>query len=161
MEEWKDLLEHNNYEISNYGNIKNKTTRHILKPQIKSGGYAYIGLRIDGTKKHYSLHRLVVKYFVSGEKEYFEVNHIDGNKLNNRFDNLEWISHKENMKHAHDSGLNNKFTRNSKLTETQVLEIFNSRSLKGAVQLAKEYNVNVTTIRDIINRKSWTHITKN
>lgn len=93
------------YLISNYGNIKNKTTGNIRKHKISKFGYHRIALGVGNYKKHFLIHRLVATLFIPNPNNLPQVNHIDGNKNNNYVGNLEWCSRKENMQHAHKLGL--------------------------------------------------------
>ena len=92
-----------NYEVSNYGKIKSLYTGKFLELIIKHG-YHRMTFKIKNRKpKVFSVHRLVAYLFVDGwtnEKKY--VNHIDKNKLNNYYKNLEWCTHRKNTKHALD-----------------------------------------------------------
>lgn len=90
------------HEISNLGNLRNISSKKLLKLRKGTTGYLETKIRNFKGKKFYHLkiHRLVALYFLPNPFMKKEVNHIDGNKLNNRVDNLEWVSHKENMIHA-------------------------------------------------------------
>lgn len=77
----------------------------ILKPQVKRG-YAIVNLYKNGKMKSYSVHRLVAKAFIENPNEYKQVNHINGIKLDNRVENLEWCTAQYNTKHAYDNNLN-------------------------------------------------------
>lgn len=106
MEIWKEIKETNNqYSISNYGNIRNNNTMHVLKASINRKGYVDIQLYFQGNKKKFRIHRLVAEYFIPKIENKPQVNHIDGNKLNNRVDNLEWCNNYENAHHAIEHGL--------------------------------------------------------
>ena len=96
----------NIYEVSNLGRVKRKLDNFIYKPRKMSNGYLFVGLRKNkGEKqKNISIHRLVLSSF-NGFIENKDVNHIDGNKQNNHLQNLEWVSRKENIKHAFDIGI--------------------------------------------------------
>lgn len=105
---WKDIKGFENYfAISNYGRIKNLNNNKIRKPTLAKNGYLTISLWNKTKKQRIPLyiHRLVAKHFVDGYNEC--VNHIDGNKLNNYFQNLEWCSLSYNTKHAYDNELIN------------------------------------------------------
>lgn len=118
MNNWKTLNENNNYEINILGEIRRKETKHILKPAKIKNGYLTVVLTKDGKCKTYLLHRLVASNFIKNINGYKEINHIDGNKLNNNVDNLEWCTRKHNISEAYRLGLRkkiyNKENKNSK-----------------------------------------------
>lgn len=91
------------YLIGSDGSIKN--THKTLKTFIINSGYKAIILTRNKTRKHFLLHRLVASYFLENTDNKKEVNHIDGNKLNNNVCNLEWVTSSENKLHAIDIGL--------------------------------------------------------
>lgn len=104
---WKQIIVDNietNYEVSNDGQIRNLTTKKILKQQIQNG-YCHCTLSINKKPKRFRVHRLVAQMFIPNleNKEY--VNHIDGNRQNNAVSNLEWVTPSENTKHAIETGL--------------------------------------------------------
>lgn len=104
-----DGIIYKDYYINKQGVIINckRRTMRVMSPKISNWGYYTISLRDDeGVRREYSLHKLVAKTFISnprGNKK--QVNHIDGNKLNNSVDNLEWCNQSENTQHAYDTGL--------------------------------------------------------
>jgi hypothetical protein len=104
-EEWKVIEKATNYEVSNYGRVKNAKTDRILKPTL-NGGYWAIGLRINNKTTTAFAHRLVATYFMVCPDETYVVNHKDGIKTNNHVENLEWVSQSENCKHAYRLNLN-------------------------------------------------------
>jgi hypothetical protein len=99
-EEWKIILSNNNYEVSNFGKIRNPK-KHILKSYISKG---YESIRLN--KKTYSVHRLVAQEFILNPNNFPIVNHLDRNKLNNKITNLEWTNYLENNNHAIKTGKN-------------------------------------------------------
>lgn len=104
-----------NYEISDEGLVRNKKTKYILKGRPSKSGYYQVSLKSDETNKFTNqyIHRLVALHFIDNPENKREVNHIDGNKLNNLVSNLEQVTSSENQKHRHTIG--NKQTSNRKI----------------------------------------------
>lgn len=96
-EEWKSVMNYDNYEVSSFGNVRNSKTGRILKSANK-GGYYSVGLSC-GKIKSFPVHRLVALSFISNPENKAQVNHIDKNGLNNKLSNLEWTTNKENCIH--------------------------------------------------------------
>lgn len=112
QEVWVKLEEHPDYEISNFGNARSLKRGRIynLKLNIDTHGYYYIIPYVNKkTYTHYKIHRLVAKYFVNGYEKGLVVNHKDGNKLNNVYTNLEWVTPSENNLHAFRIGLKRRY----------------------------------------------------
>ena len=100
MEIWKDIEGYvGYYQVSNLGNVKNVQTQKILNGDINSVGYKRVVL-YKPIKKRFFIHKLVAYHFVDGYDENLIVNHKDGNKQNNNYQNLEWVTRSENDKHA-------------------------------------------------------------
>lgn len=106
------------YEISSNGEIRSKDrtltdkigrTRSwkgkILNPDIAPNGYYRVTFSINKKRKQFYVHRLIAKYFIPNPDNLPQVNHIDGNKLNNSLDNLEWVTAQDNVIHAYKNGL--------------------------------------------------------
>lgn len=121
MEIWKSITINNNiyrylYEVSNLGKIRSWNNGHfgrrlfpkILKPGSVGAGYLLVVLCNNLKRKTFKIHRLVVFEFLGLRPVGLEVNHIDGNKLNNNINNLEYCTPKENTRHAINLGLRNK-----------------------------------------------------
>lgn len=92
-------------EFSNLGRVKSyyrySKGKILVNRDISNLGY--VRIKING--KRYGLHRFIAELFVPNPEHKTEVNHRDGNKLNNRADNLEWVTRSENQKHAYKLGL--------------------------------------------------------
>ena len=103
MVEWRDIEGASNYEVSNMGIVRNKTTQKELKGRVTKTGYLQVSIKMDetGTFTNKYIHRLVALAFIeNNNEEKKQVNHIDGNKSNNNVLNLEWCTNSENQKHA-------------------------------------------------------------
>ena len=108
LEQWKEIMEASNYEISNLGRVRNKTTKKILKGRLSKSGYLQVSVKLNETQKFSNryIHRLVAIYWIENPENKREVNHIDGDKENNVIENLEWVTSSENQKHRHKLGNN-------------------------------------------------------
>ena len=109
---WKDIIGYEGlYQVSNLGRIKslprNGTVKEqkILKQTLDTNGYLTIGLHKNNKAKKINIHRIVAETFVANINNYNIINHKDGNKQNNRVDNLEWCTQKHNIKEAIRLGL--------------------------------------------------------
>lgn len=114
MEEWKTIIEYSNYQINKLGDIKSLSRlviqrnrsfyikERILKPQLNSYGYYTVKLYDELSSKTHTIHKFVGKYFIPNISNFEILNHIDGNKLNNHYTNLEWVTHRENDCHRQD-----------------------------------------------------------
>ena len=130
MEEiWKPVNEFPNYHISTFGNIKNVITNKPLKTSLK-GGYLSVSLVNNYNRSSYKISRLVALTFIENPENKLEVNHKDKNKLNNKIDNLEWMTRQENNIHRC-QGINITTNKNKALYKIdknngQILESYNS-----------------------------------
>jgi len=94
-----------NHTITKNGEVYSLKTLKYLNPIIGKNGYKVVNITsIDGNKVLEYIHRLVARAFVEGDQT-LTVNHKDGDKLNNHYTNLEWISNEDNLKHAWETGL--------------------------------------------------------
>jgi len=101
MEIWKTIIGFNNYEVSSYGNIKNKYTDLLLKPIKHNTGYSLVNLCNNKKRKTIRIHKLIASYFIINEFNNDCINHINGIKKDNRAVNLEWVSQRENVTHSY------------------------------------------------------------
>ena len=143
------------YEITRDGKVINKHTGHTLAPQPNGKGY----LRVSIGKKLMFIHRLVAEKYISNPENKPQVNHKDGNKLNNCVDNLEWVTNQENRNHAVDNDLQVTGERCSwaKLTEENVKEIRANPGYENEYW-ARKFKVSRGTISDVVNYRTWKHV---
>jgi HNH endonuclease/NUMOD4 motif len=105
MEKWRVIEEAPSYLVSNHGKIKNRNTGRILRPGLAGAGYSFVNLSNNGSRRNYYVHRLVGKAFVVNDFGNPEINHLDGDKTNNHYWNLEWVTSSYNSQHASRIGL--------------------------------------------------------
>lgn len=120
MEIWKDVVGYEGlYEVSNLGRVRGKegritySKRHgkrrwrqrIIKQQLDNTGGFAVELYKNKQRKRIRVHRLVAEAFILNPENKPQVNHIDGNRQNNKLSNLEWVTQKENIYHAWETGL--------------------------------------------------------
>lgn len=100
MKEWKTINGFEHYKISNEGEVQN-TDGKILKPFKTNSGYLQVHLFKDKKRTKKYIHRMVAEGFISNDKNLKEVNHLNGNKEDNRSCNLEWCNRTENLIHSY------------------------------------------------------------
>lgn len=129
----KKINDHPDYEVDACGNIfsaKRKTKRspeRKLKPELLPNGYLRVVLSENGKIERLLVHRIVAMMFIErDDHNRIFVNHIDGNKKNNNKNNLEWVTHTENMEHAKSIGLirSGVDVHQSKFSKAQILKIY-------------------------------------
>lgn len=169
---WKDIPDFENYyQVSNFGrvrglarkdNLGRRINSRLLKTHRDKDGYSVVTLTKDKRVKSVKVHRLVAVAFIPNELSLPEVNHVDGNKSNNRVDNLEWCTHKSNHEHARKTGLicqNGEKSVNHKLTREDV-NFIRTRCVKGdsdfgVVAMARLFGVSNATVSRIVNKTRW------
>ena len=184
MEEWKDIEGFEYYQVSDKGRVRSlphkimKSNRvpksipgGILKPRPNNAGYLLVPLfryKEEGKGRHRKqnlVHRLVAEAFIPNPEGKPTVNHKgkNGDKTDNRVENLEWATSREQNEHAIAVGLRKRkptSTGLAILTEEQVIQIRESFKKKEETmtQLAKKYGVSRKCISKVINRETWKHI---
>jgi hypothetical protein len=158
------------YLISNFGRVYNNDTSRILKPvPEKRKGYQMIYLRV-GKKKYcrFRIHRLVAFYFIENDdpKNKTQVDHIDGDKTNNSYHNLEWVTAKENVQRAFKSKIHPIYTcedaSHAQKTNEEIKLIcefmvkFPEVPLK---KVARMFEVSYATIQNLRMQRQWKEIT--
>lgn len=139
------------YDVCSDGTVySNVGKRKKLIGKINKGGYTMLVLTVDGKKRYPTVHRLVAESFIPNPENKPQVNHKNGIKTDNRVENLEWATPKENQIHCRDR-LNPKY---KKIT----MEIANKIRAERNVfykDLAKKYGVKSREIHSILQNKRW------
>lgn len=147
MEIWKTIKDFDDYQISNLGNVKSLKygKERILKQNFNSK-YKFFLLRKSGNIKMFYLHRLIALHFIPNTDNKNTVNHINGIKIDNRIENLEWCTQKENVQHAVKNGLNNVGKRSMK----KIINSVDSMEFDSVISAAKYYNISKNYLSNML-----------
>lgn len=168
-EYWKTIQgQRGRYEVSSFGRVRSfcrYPEGRVLALSLRRDGYECVTLwNKNGTFKSYLIHRLVARALLSRRSSRPEVNHRDGNKTNNRLQNLEWSTRSENISHGYRTGLIKPYrgerNPNAKLRVTEVKKIRTSYAAGDVTQsyLATLFGVSQGLIGQIVNRRIWREI---
>lgn len=148
-----------NYSISRCGKVRNDVRGKLLSSFLDVAGYYRVGIGPAATQKIFSLHRLLALTFIPNPLNKRTVNHKNGDKLDNRIENLEWATHAENTQHAHATGLvrvrKGSDARAAKLSWDEVKQV---RALKGKFsqrEIGEIFGVTRSCIQAIHSGWSW------
>ena len=156
---WKDIKGYENkYKISNYGDVislprfkKNHSKfqevpmKKISQKVNKKNGYVYVYLCNDGKYKNIRLHKIVAENFIDNPNNYNQINHIDGNKTNNRVDNLEWCDCSYNIKDMYKR-------KGTYKKDRKIIEEY--KKLKSCKKVANLFNMSSEGIRQVLIRNN-------
>ncbi len=150
----KIIKDYENYCIDSVGNIFNTKTNRRLKPSICRKGYCKIILYNDKGKLSTSIHRLVALYYLDNPDNKPQVNHINGIKTDNRVENLEWVTNRENTLHAIQNGLRDDAHKKAVTDNQKQVVNLSSGIFYDSLKIACEaLNINYGSARNYINRK--------
>jgi hypothetical protein len=158
MEVWKKIEGFENYEVSNYGNVKSlKYNKIRLLKQENVKGYLRVSLSKENKVKRFQVHRLVALSFIKNIENKPCVNHINGIKTDNTVENLEWVTYSENEKHSFN--FLEKKGNGILGRKIDIKELDNIKNLykNGMYQkdIAIIYNVSNSCIQQILNGKRY------
>ena len=158
MEMWKIIPFEDAYEVSTEGKVRNKSSKHIKS--LRSDRYGYLRVTLYPSGKTYVVHRLVAKVFL--ENENTEVNHLNGDKTDNRVSNLEWCSASQNARHR-DTVLSRKWVGHINPMATLAVETV--RKIKygefpglNNKEIGDKFKVSSEQVRRIRSGQRWKHI---
>lgn len=177
---WIPVIGYEHYLVSNHGRVRSlpriiefKNKRHknatsskyrcrdMMLKASNVNGYWLVVLRNNGNKCATGVHRLVAKHFIPNPENKSEVNHKDGNRLNNHVSNLEWVTRHENYMHAVKNQLHARGEQaaKSKLNNSFVVAIrFLAKNGVSNKMLAEAFGVTSPTITNVIKRGTWNHV---
>jgi hypothetical protein len=145
---WKPVHEYDGlYEINVKGEVRSlhKRNYHEIMPQrIDRGGYYTVRLSKKGKDSTKYVHRLLGFGFIPNPDNKPFINHKDTNKLNNALENLEWVTHAENMKHAYENGA-------IRINSKAVVDLCTGQEFPSAKEAAAFYGINDGTLRNYLN----------
>lgn len=156
-EEWLPVVDYEGlYKVSNFGRVKRLSSstsckEKILQPQIQRDGYLRVDLSKKGQKKRFPIHRLVAIAFIPNPEKKEQVNHENGDKLDNSLENLNWMTRKENISHAYKTGLVKK--NNNPVIATH-LETGEKRQFKSQTEASRELGIYMKIISNALNGRT-------
>ena len=164
---WKDINSYEGfYQISNLGNVKslqrmakNKDGQRIVKERILSptkagNGYLTVMLYSKKIPERKIIHRLIALNFIPNPNNKPQVNHINGIRTDNRIDNLEWCTAKENINHAFKIGLMKGQTKLNEIEVMQIRELYSTETQTQS-EIAVMFKTTRTNIGRIVRQETW------
>ena len=168
-EQWLPVLNFPQYEVSSLGRVRRTVSvtcaklGQIIAGRVGDRGYSYFNATLNGKRKTLKFHRLVCEAFHGpAPSPRHVVAHCNGNRLDNRAENLRWATTKENHGDRYEHGTNPAGSRNGRacLCEAQIAEIRRLYAMGGRTTyaLAEQYGVYFSTIQKIVKRETWKNV---
>jgi hypothetical protein len=168
-ESWEKIEEFPNYAVSNLARIKRithpvRTAGGIIKQHINQSGYWEVTLKHGKIRKRRQVHRLLALAFLPPDPPRDELNHKNGVRHDTRLENLEWVTHQENMWHAYNvldgQALRGEEATQAKLKENDIHQIRELlKSGMTLIAIGKLFGVSGTAIYYIKSGRNWKHVT--
>lgn len=169
---YRKVVGYDDYYVTNDGRVWTNNRKNGIERFMKQrcmGGYMSVALYKDGKAKHVRVHRLVAQAFIPNPCNKPYINHIDGNRVNNNVENLEWCTQKENVHHSiyvlgrwtssdkQRASASVQGKKNRKLTMEQANELrrLHKEEHISSTKLSEMYNLNLTSVKRILNGKAY------
>lgn len=153
-EEWKSINDYEGlYEINSAGTVRSLYKRNyhkVILPRTDRAGYVTLRLSRNISTSTKYLHRLIAMIFIPNPENRPEVNHINGIKTDNSIENLEWVTHSENMNHAFTSQL----WMVPDITKRKVYDSCRNMIFDSIKDASEYYAINHSTLRNRLRRRS-------
>lgn len=164
IEEFRDYeFDGMNYKVSNFGRVFG--VRGELKQRFNEDGYPEVTLgKLKSKRTRVKVYRIVAEAFIPNPNSLAEVNHIDMDRKNPRVDNLEWVTHQQNIEHSRKNGKYKGRLEGAKNIKAVLSEddVLNARKMYSdgfkISEITKKLDSKYSTIFNIVKRKTWTHI---
>jgi predicted DNA-binding protein YlxM (UPF0122 family) len=158
-EKWREAPGYQSIEVSDKGRVRKNG--NLYSPPM--GSLGYLRINAEGTQER--VHRVVAKAFLEQPRPDAEVNHKNGNKTDNRVENLEWVTKSQNMKHAHKNGLSKSYGEHSSQSKLTAVEAMKVKLLAedGRLylsEIAQKFNIGKRHVRRIRDGKRWSHLSE-
>lgn len=151
LEKWKDISGLDGvYQISSFGRVKSIKLGRLLKPHDNGNGYQLIWLQVNKTKQRYQIHRLVAFHFFPPPLSFQEIHHKDGNPGNNHLNNIEWVSHAQNMQHVFQNGRKDFEAKHWK----KVIDLNSGKIYKSISEAARDIGCTMQCLSQIMRNNS-------
>ncbi len=160
-EEWRDVPGFEDYRVSNLGKVWSKKSNREIG-HMQQNGYMSVTLYSPERRWRTTIHCVVALSFIGPSPENLQVNHKDGIKINNRVDNLEYVTHSENQKHAYRLGLKNKrgeknhYAKLSDHNIKQIRRLLHTNLMQRVI--GEMFGVSQGTVSRIKNGRIWSHV---
>lgn len=160
MPAWKECVSHPEYEVSNTGVIRRASNKRVIVGGVTHDGYHKIGLSSHNKRTFTRAHVLVAAAFLGPCPAGHEIDHRDDNKLNNRAGNLEYVTHRVNLRRAaHRYSRPGTRHPRARLTDADIRQIRARRDAGEQLQeIADDFGITDTHVADIHHRKAWAHV---
>lgn len=159
---WKPLEQYKGIQVSSRGRIKKSATKSTKEriltefPKDRDGYCRCSVQKLDGSWTSQPVHRLVATAFLGNPENKPSVNHKDGNRANNNLENLEWVTPRENVLHSFKYGVRKQckeIPKRTILTDFQISQIDKLREIYTVNQIAKLFNIEYQSLKNIIHKK--------